>query len=123
MYSAGKGYDSILDVVQIFDPATNTWNTPVVSGLFPLCSGQTTAVVNGLIYVIGGEGDAGDRVDYSFLEVFDPGDEYVEHACNVRYIHSANITRIGGCERFDLYDGRRIYWRRVSQSEYVPQYP
>jgi N-acetylneuraminic acid mutarotase len=68
-------YDSLqgLSTLQVYDPATNTWTTPVTTGSPSPRMGHTASVVNGKMYVIGGYSSSDkytwflDRVD-----VFDP---------------------------------------------------
>ncbi len=43
------------NTVQIFDPATNAWNTPTTTGTFTPRSYLSAAVVNNKIYAIGGQ--------------------------------------------------------------------
>jgi N-acetylneuraminic acid mutarotase len=65
------GAHHTLNIMEIFDPATKSWNTPVTSGPCTPRYGATTAVVNGKIYVIGGFNQE-DSSFVSTVEVFDP---------------------------------------------------
>ena len=58
-----------LAVLEVFDPATNTWSTPVTTGTLTPRKSPASAVVNNKIYVIGGENQNGPL---NTLEVFDP---------------------------------------------------
>lgn len=60
---------NICNVLEVFDPATNTWTTPQTTGTFtPRCV-LASAVVNDKIYVIGGFSGTNDL---AILQVFDP---------------------------------------------------
>ncbi len=58
-----------LDTLEVFDPSTNTWSTPQTTGALIGRDVFGTAVVNGLIYVIGGYTGA---TDPNTNQVFDP---------------------------------------------------
>ena len=63
-----------MDVLEVFDPATNAWTTPKTTGTFTPHGAFTANVVNGKIYAIGGFNDnapRGHRV-ITDVEVFDP---------------------------------------------------
>jgi len=57
------------DIVQVFDPATNSWSTPETSGTFTPRSYLSASVVGNKIYVIGGQDTS--RV-YNTVEVYTP---------------------------------------------------
>ncbi len=58
-----------LSLVEVFDPATNTWNTPSTTGIFISRLFHTSCVVDNKIYVIGGV-DQDHTVPN--LQIFDP---------------------------------------------------
>jgi len=58
-----------LSTLEVFDPSTNTWSTPTTTGALIGRDVFGTAVVNGLIYVIGGYSGA---TDPNTNQVFDP---------------------------------------------------
>ncbi|MFI5202052.1 MAG: kelch repeat-containing protein, partial [Candidatus Kapaibacterium sp.] len=58
-----------MNTLEVFDPSTNTWSTPTTTGTLIGRDAFGTAVVNGLIYVIGGYNGA---TDINILQVFDP---------------------------------------------------
>jgi N-acetylneuraminic acid mutarotase len=71
-YNAERPGD--LNILEVFDPLTNTWSTPITSGTFTPHGAFTANVINGKIYAIGGfndKGAKGHRV-LSSVEVFDP---------------------------------------------------
>src|SRR5207253_9580981 len=57
--------------VEIFDPKTNRWATPVTTGSFSSRAFLTSSVVEDKIYVIGGS-SSGSVYPDTMLEVFDP---------------------------------------------------
>lgn len=63
-----------LNIMEVFDPKTNTWSTPKTSGNFTPHGAFTANVVNGKIYAIGGFNDQGQRGHRVIgdVEVFDP---------------------------------------------------
>jgi len=68
----GVQYDSnqntiYLNSIEVFDPQTNIWSTPVTTGKLGARATHSSAVVGGKIYVMGGDGPGGHHVD-----VFDP---------------------------------------------------
>lgn len=65
VYRPGEGINTRVNALEVFDPATNQWSTPVTTGVSTARSGVSAAVVSGKIYTFGGR-------DGSFLEVFDP---------------------------------------------------
>lgn len=58
------------DVVQVFDPATTEWSTPVTTGTFTPRAYLSAAVVDGKIYAMGGQDTA---TVFNTVEVFTPG--------------------------------------------------
>ncbi len=64
----GNTNDSTMDV---YDPSTDTWSTPVTTGTFTPRWGLGAAVVGGKIYVMGGV-NSDLQIGMSTLEVFDP---------------------------------------------------
>jgi N-acetylneuraminic acid mutarotase len=65
--SSGSHGDS---AVQVFDPIANSWSTPAINGTFFNRGSYSASVVNGKIYVIGGED--GNPEDSLPLQIFDP---------------------------------------------------
>jgi hypothetical protein len=61
----------VLNIVEAFDTKTNTWSTPITTGTFTARQYLTSSVVNGKIYVMGGD-TAGTINPVNTLEVFDP---------------------------------------------------
>jgi len=71
IYAIGGGVP-VSNLVQIYDPATDTWTTPQVQGQFTPHYGATAAMVNGKIFIFGG---AEDQIDYAdSVWIFDPSD-------------------------------------------------
>lgn len=67
------GGDSLykaLNLLDVFDPVTNTWKRPITTGNFEPRNYHTSAVVGDKIYVIGGWDKNAD--DISYVSVFDP---------------------------------------------------
>ena len=60
-----------LSDLQVFDPLTNSWSTPVTTGRFTPRYGLTSNEISGKIYVLGGDTD-NIGISCNFLEVFDP---------------------------------------------------
>ena len=65
VYRPGEGRNMRVNTLEVFDPATNQWSTPVTTGVSTARSGVSAAVVGGKIYTFGAR-------EGSFLEVFDP---------------------------------------------------
>lgn len=68
LYSIGGGFTSeVFDINQVYDPATNTWETkspmPTARGALTVCA------VNDKVYAIGG---FANRPNYSVNEMYDP---------------------------------------------------
>jgi N-acetylneuraminic acid mutarotase len=57
------------EIVQVFDPGTNSWSTPTTTGKFTPRSYLSASVVNNKIYVMGGQDTA--QV-FNTVEVFSP---------------------------------------------------
>jgi len=64
-----KGYALQVDV---FDPSTNIWSTPKVTGTFVGRDGLSSCEVNGKVYVIGGDNDGMFSDEESFFDVYKP---------------------------------------------------
>ena len=56
------------DTLCIFDPGSNSWNLPTITGFFAHRLDFTSSVVNGKIYVFGGQ----DSIIITTVDVFDP---------------------------------------------------
>jgi N-acetylneuraminic acid mutarotase len=67
----GDYYGAPTNILEVYDPVTNLWSTPVTTGTFTARDSHTSAVVNGKIYVMGGY-DASSPNAMTKLEVFDP---------------------------------------------------
>jgi N-acetylneuraminic acid mutarotase len=65
--SASSGKTSL---VEVFDPATNSWSAPVTTGSFTPRIVRAGAVIDGKIYVMGGRTDS--TSDLSTVDIFDP---------------------------------------------------
>jgi N-acetylneuraminic acid mutarotase len=74
IYTIGGFGDSLLSTsISVFDPATNSWNTPTTSGTFTPRGSLASAVLNGKIYVMGGmTGPETPENMSNKLEIFDP---------------------------------------------------
>ena len=59
-----------LNTVEVFDPLSNAWTTPTMSGSMTARAYHASVVINGKIYVIGGNIRA---PSFPNVEVFDPG--------------------------------------------------
>ncbi|MDP4230439.1 MAG: kelch repeat-containing protein [Bacteroidota bacterium] len=57
------------NIVEVYDPSTDSWNTPTTSGTLTARYELTASVVDGKIYVCGGSGSHGAT---NTLEEFDP---------------------------------------------------
>ncbi len=68
---AAKGH-RVLNEVDVFDPATNTWSTPVTTGTFMARLLHTSGVVDGKIYAIGGTPDIRNPLATNTIQMFDP---------------------------------------------------
>lgn len=61
-----------LSTLEVFDPQTNSWSTPVTTGTFTARRSHTSSVVGGKIYVIGGVDDTARGALIPTVQVFDP---------------------------------------------------
>jgi N-acetylneuraminic acid mutarotase len=68
---APKGH-RVLSEVDVFDPSTNTWSTPVITGTFTARLLHTSGVIDGKIYVIGGTPNIRDPLTTNTVQIFDP---------------------------------------------------
>jgi N-acetylneuraminic acid mutarotase len=57
-----------LSTVEVFDPATNTWSTPAVTGGFAPLGGAASVVLDGKIYVAGGNDGFGITNRFNVLD-------------------------------------------------------
>jgi N-acetylneuraminic acid mutarotase len=69
--------DSTTDLVEVYDPLTNTWTAPLTSGALVGRESHTASVIDGKIYIIGGaiyhsDGVIGTYEALNTLQVFDP---------------------------------------------------
>ncbi len=70
-YIGGGG--DIVNTLEEFDPSANAWSTPETVGTTLPRAFHTASVVNGMIYLIGGETGVGTNVSLvSEVDVFDP---------------------------------------------------
>ncbi len=81
--------------IEIFDPASNTWTTPVTNGSLVPGIGQTASVVNGKIYVIGGIAYDTNALPNPPNQVFDPATNTWSNISSTgfeqRWYHSAAV--------------------------------
>jgi N-acetylneuraminic acid mutarotase len=68
---AAKGH-RVVSQVDVFDPSTNTWSTPVTTGTFTARLLHTSGVIDGKIYVIGGTPNIRDPLSINTVQIFDP---------------------------------------------------
>ncbi len=68
---AAKGH-RVVSQVDVFDPSTNTWSTPVTTGTFTARLLHTSGVIDGKIYVIGGTPNIRDPLTTNTVQIFDP---------------------------------------------------
>ncbi len=61
-----------VNTVEVYDPLTNTWSTPVTTGNFAARRSHTSSAVNGKIYVIGGVLDDSMGKVVTTVQMFDP---------------------------------------------------
>jgi len=61
----GSTGTTFLNTLEVFDPITNSWTTPITTGSFSILEGHTACVFDSKIYVIGGDGS-------HVLSIFDP---------------------------------------------------
>ncbi|MEK0317207.1 Kelch repeat-containing protein [Cohnella sp. 56] len=67
---SGEVYQNYTNVVEMFDPTTNTWTTKANYPI--LVGGHTAAALNGKIYVFGGSTNRGAPVPVSSVYEYDP---------------------------------------------------
>ncbi len=69
----GANKNGIFNNLEVYDPATDSWNTPTTTGRFSNRRNFGSAVVNGKIYVVGGDSlISAFSTGMVSLEVFDP---------------------------------------------------
>src|SRR5579872_3677344 len=66
----GRSGTTNISKVDVYDPATDTWISPTVTGTFTPRWGLSSAVVGGKIYVMGGRDNSSQALNT--FEVFDP---------------------------------------------------
>jgi N-acetylneuraminic acid mutarotase len=77
---------SDLNTVEVFDPISNIWTTPLVSGNITARHSHTACVVDNKIYLIGGNGTP-------ILDVFDPvANTWNTPATNGNFTHRVGLT-------------------------------
>ncbi len=74
---------------EVLDPTTNTWSTPVTKSALVARTGHTSSVVNGKIYVIGGESQLEDKLPN---QVFDPSTNTWSNISSVGFTHRRYLT-------------------------------
>ncbi len=134
IYAIGGNADTDLSggpvygIVEIFDPITNTWSTPVTNGSLIPGIGQTASVVNGKIYIIGGSDYNAGPLPSPPCQMFDPSTNTWDTFSSVGLIHrwyatssalNGKIYYIGGaeggivgswCDTLQVYDPAMDVW-------------
>lgn len=64
--------NTLFSTVEIFDPSTSTWSTPVTNGSLIPAEGQCGCAFNGKIYVFGGAQSGSNSLILTPNQVFDP---------------------------------------------------
>ena len=101
----GANAQEVTNVVQLYDPESNTWNDDV-SALQNKRWGSTATVVNGKIFVMGGT-DAAKGNALTSIEVYDPA------TGNWEYDGEMNLGRIG--HRAVEYQGKIYVFGGITQ--------
>ncbi|MEI8134879.1 MAG: kelch repeat-containing protein [bacterium] len=124
------GYDGRfpINLLQVYDIASNSWSTPQTQGSFLPRASHTATVLNGKIYVIGGEIDNTTFADS--VSVFDPQtntwttddlregsllftDRGLATSCSIGdsiYVVGGNDRNIGWLTTVEIYDTKRHSW-------------
>jgi N-acetylneuraminic acid mutarotase len=77
IYAIGGDVDTnfsgspVYNTLEVFDPATNTWSTPLTSGTLIPAKGQCACALNGKIYIFGGAQLGSNSLDLAPNQVFD----------------------------------------------------
>lgn len=78
------------NIVEVFDPQTNTWTTPVTTGTFNASRRATAIVIGGKIYLFGGVGDSTVGTP---VAVFDPSaNSWSTPATTGKYTQASGVT-------------------------------
>jgi N-acetylneuraminic acid mutarotase len=95
--------ENMSNKLEIFDPATNAWSTPVTTGIFTQRNNLCACVIDGKIYTLGGF-DASN--DVNTFEVFDPATNvwstpktngtFPPHGAFTAHVINGKIYTIGG---------------------------
>ncbi len=129
----GRDFSGIGEL-DVYDPASDTWSSPTTTGTFTPRFDLAAAVVNGLIYVMGGVNNNGTL---GTLEVFDPstntwstpkttGSMYARSACGAAVV-DGKIYVIGGTYNADMrtvdeFDPSTNTWTLLpTPSAFVPR--
>ena len=68
----GISSGSVVNTLEVFDPATDSWSTPETAGLASPRAFHTASEVGGKIYIIGGITQTSSTYPDSMVDVFDP---------------------------------------------------
>lgn len=120
--------------LNVFDPSTNTWTTPVTTGTFVRRTYHTASVVGGKIYLIGGQDTT--SIMMNSIQVFDPATNSWEAPLTIsasiggsgrtsNVVHGKVYT-IGGFfsrDRVDEFDPSTNTWNTLNPTGiFTPRY-
>jgi N-acetylneuraminic acid mutarotase len=95
--SSTTQFANMIDLVEEYDPATDTWN-PAKARMLHARSSMASGVDNGLIYVAGGAGAPA-------VEAYDPAADKWTHVAQMRVARAGTGGAIIG-NRFHIVSGR-----------------